>query len=567
MGKYHCWELKDRDAEPFKTILDGVKHHLNQSEYRVPKSILLGYDVYMIGKTPEKSTPRIMFHCRDKGPREEAVGVIVKSSGLLKSYPGLDVGHWKSPPHLPDIQPTAEHEHLEPSDTEDETKLPSKSTWTIAPPASTEHSSRRLIVESRGRDGSIMIATATVALAIESAGRVLYLAPAHAFFLNPNMETDQSPGSHEDDNGGNEYSLGIYDDSDESEEVEEDEEFVALTSQGSESPRLDATSINDGVQTSSDEGTSLGGTMPETTPVRQASFVDDKKSLKEDNRLKIWQQLAEEDSRNSLTGESGHITAISRSLDYVLLPMSTLMLTPLLPILHSGSIGKIEGPWISVAIATCRSIKIEGTLMNRPTFMRLPFSAKFQTVYPVRLYEPIQLGDSGAAVIGLHTRKIFGHIVVASHGALMAYIVPAADILANIGTREAKLVSNRSLIGGLPLRGSLYDSALAVDMPHGGEAAGSRYHSQVDHSLRQRQRLDLHGSSSPSDSGYGSIVSSVGTYQSGASLGAYRDYNTGLAASQVATRGNTTVVHHGGRGSYRPNEPTRNYSNHPQNNK
>jgi len=108
-GKFQCWDLANGQGEPLCSILADVATHMKEECGRVPGMALMGYNIFMIGENPESAIPHIMFHCPKDKPRKEAVDCI-KRSGLLKQYEGLGVGHWHSPPHLPNIQPTADED-------------------------------------------------------------------------------------------------------------------------------------------------------------------------------------------------------------------------------------------------------------------------------------------------------------------------------------------------------------------------------------------------------------------------------------------------------------------------
>lgn len=103
IGTNNCWRLKAPVEDQFRSILDKVKQQLQEAGCRMPSAAPLGYDTFMIGTTPAKTKPYIMFHCRKKEPREKAMSVI-KSSQLLKEHPRLEVGHWRFPPDAPNLQ-------------------------------------------------------------------------------------------------------------------------------------------------------------------------------------------------------------------------------------------------------------------------------------------------------------------------------------------------------------------------------------------------------------------------------------------------------------------------------
>ncbi|RDW68774.1 uncharacterized protein DSM5745_08534 [Aspergillus mulundensis] len=97
--KVNYWEAQGPAREAFVNISTSIQETLNDECLRVPSSSTLVYDVYMIGKTPGKAVPHIMFSCKASESRKKAVA-LVRKSDILDHYPGMELGHWESPPHL-----------------------------------------------------------------------------------------------------------------------------------------------------------------------------------------------------------------------------------------------------------------------------------------------------------------------------------------------------------------------------------------------------------------------------------------------------------------------------------
>ena len=386
VGKYNCWEVKNPSSDPFKCILEDVKRHLDQAGERVPESRLLGYDIFMIGNSPETAIPHIMFHCSRKEPRKKAA-LLIKESSLLGSYPGLNVGHWASPPHLSNIQTIQ-------CDGESETEI----AFVLEPMPSFPHKLHdgrpvlgdnsglfRLVVQQRNRT-ELETATppvsayATVSLGVKYDGQVCFVAPAHTFIF------EDSASLHCDDD--DDFELGGLDE--------------AASSTHEDEP--------DG------EPEHLVNGHAET----ELSLFS-----------KVFGSIFKDRQDHEISPAFGGCLLVSRRLDYVLLPRPSSLMSPLWQ-LSRDTVKQIENGETDVFSVNSQGITMPGVLMNRPSYMSLPGAKEFQVLYPVQFDAKLERGDSGAAVVCMSSAKIYGHIVVASTDASMAYIVPAFATLLDI---------------------------------------------------------------------------------------------------------------------------------------
>jgi hypothetical protein len=90
--KYSCWTDKGPAEEAFKKLSTEIAAVIKNKLGPVPSSSLIIYDIFMIGETAKTTVPQIMFSCNRKALRKAAVDV-VRKSGILKDYPGVETGH------------------------------------------------------------------------------------------------------------------------------------------------------------------------------------------------------------------------------------------------------------------------------------------------------------------------------------------------------------------------------------------------------------------------------------------------------------------------------------------
>lgn len=78
---------------------------------------------------------------------------------------------------------------------------------------------------------------------------------------------------------------------------------------------------------------------------------------------------------------------------------------------------------------------IRGEISSDLTLTKFPGSHKISRVFTAHLSEKIRMGDSGSAVIDAKTGDFYGHVALGTIPGSMVYIVPAADIFADIHSR------------------------------------------------------------------------------------------------------------------------------------
>lgn len=435
-GKYKCWEIKNRDAEPFSVILDRVRSELLQHCSRVPKSSFLGYDLYMIGQSPEQSIPHIMFHCPREHPRKEAMKHVSKS-GILDDFQGLAVGQWRSPPHMPQIVLAAGTASGTPELREPLEDIlihlacqiessPSSRNQNVAGVSSDpqgKHKQLELTIERTFRTSSTpgAVRKATVAITVSFEGRICYLVPAHVLF--DEAASLQCEGSDDDA-----FEFGGFDHQVESET--DDLETVQITSLASTSPKSESPELPESCSDQFDSYYGGREESPEMTSAENSAFF-----------LSSATDIPSQQLPNAI--DSLGLPLVSPSLDYALIEASPrdgwsdrlLQLTDHV----ARNIGEDQTP---VNLRNIYGRVINGTLSSRPTFMRFPNGSSSELVYPVSLQGHLRPGDCGAAVCDNVTGQLYGHVVAGSFQGSIAFIVSAVSVLRDIKGEKVRETSN-----------------------------------------------------------------------------------------------------------------------------
>ncbi len=414
-GKYKCWEVRDRDDEPFRTILDCVRHELEQGCGRVPKSYLIGYDIFMIGESPEGSIPHIMFHCSKEGPRKEAMNYI-KKSGLLKEYKGLGVGQWKSPPHLPNISLAAE---ILDNDVASQPlfRLATGLGATHNRPFSDTRPLELLVADRAGHTPR----KATVALSACFGNEPCFLAPSHVFMGDITIPGETS--------GDDDAEFSAFDENQDPYAANDDLDETDLLSRGSQSPDIAQFPMFED-----------GDVFEEPLALdRATSWSSDSTASESASDWRWSPRLSMQDTPKFLQASLDGCKFVCPSMDYVLIPAkpgSVVFFN--VTELCATTVGQITEKMTPIYTEyTCGRV-CTGMLRNMPSHMQFPGASTFQKVYPATFPGGLKAGDSGAAVSCLASGKILGHVVAGSFDAGVAFIVPACDVLSSIRREETK---------------------------------------------------------------------------------------------------------------------------------
>jgi hypothetical protein len=226
LGRNRCWEvagpaqtMSDCLFPKIKGLLESRNEYLNEKE-PIPVAIILGF--YMIGRVEQKSNPTLLVTCVKKVPRRKALNIIMES-GVLSLYPGVLLAESARSPLS--LRPAVS---LAMDDLEGDFGI------YLAPlNYSSNHLNGMRVYIQNKRDGSAASRSATIGGLVYSENEQLErkyygITVAHVFV--PSSPDDQLQPASED---SEEDDIGFAFFGRDSENEEEDEEFIEVTSRGS----------------------------------------------------------------------------------------------------------------------------------------------------------------------------------------------------------------------------------------------------------------------------------------------------------------------------------------------
>ncbi|CEJ86335.1 hypothetical protein VHEMI04078 [[Torrubiella] hemipterigena] len=423
---FKWWEIRDPTQEPFNSILDKVRQSLDCCR-SIPPSALLLIDIFIRGTSLESCVLCVMLAGATKRHRKAAIRGLRRSKPL-QQYSGLKMDHWDWPPHAPNIvlmggntgpeNATIVYSHrlfdisLSTSvKTEDSTEAPGNYKYIIVARNNTDATSR----------------TGIVSCAVHTGGTYYLLTPAHIFTPSTANDTGEQIQLHNSDS--------ITDSS-------SDSEFLR---QASSTP----SDIRRAISPSTTSESISQELEQDASPVQHGVNEEEQSP----NILPIWPI-------------SDEIRLFSPELDYALLRSAFRFPNIVfeLPQLTSDTIMPIKMEPTLVQVQTLSSGTMAGSIDGRATYMKLPYSNKFTTLYPISLLGTVKEGDCGSPVLDPKTKKIYGFITAASTEGRVAYMIAAKAILDDIDNRVGTVVSAfdaAKMHSQIPLRPFILDP----DMP------------------------------------------------------------------------------------------------------
>ncbi|KAL4967034.1 uncharacterized protein BDV14DRAFT_170484 [Aspergillus stella-maris] len=180
-GKLRYWEAQGPAQEAYGRICTNIQDILNGSCGPVRCSSAIVYDIYMIGRAPATAVPHIMFSCKQRKSRKQAVSA-VRASGILNGCPGFELGHWEYPPHIANIRLLA--------DTSDGDSVCSSYSLTPIFDALDPSSTLALRLQETNCMANNPMAPriATIGSTVKHNGQLFYVAPRHVFFNDEDLQ-------------------------------------------------------------------------------------------------------------------------------------------------------------------------------------------------------------------------------------------------------------------------------------------------------------------------------------------------------------------------------------------
>lgn len=481
LGRDECWEAVGEARQKFKEIASEIKNHLEKCSDPLAHPVV--WTIYMIGRTPEESIPTIMFCGRDKNARTE-VKKMIKTSGIMDRHPGFRIGsrteefqHYARRKRRKPAVQTCSGSPVEvtrakqrpPSDTRSETPvlhdLPHTTTcghdqefWNVTEgvedrqqtytgtaagavkailySSSDTGPGMRILIQGFHGDSS-PLRPATGGGFIDHRGSIFLTTVAHAFHDDLVNAPPRSP-----ENCDIEFELN-----DDSEEEEDDIEFLSRCSASHAPSELDTISRRTFSDTTSEfEQSSMivsatdhminasgANLVPVRNPMVRAQTREPRLLVKSDDLLL---PVGEHIILSTTGSRSG--------LDYCLIEIEAneLFNFKQLPLKFDQSLRPVpsgvvmrEPRDVDVVAATGSGGLLKGRLSGTPSFLMLPGSNLIQEVWAVRHDTEVINGDCGAWVVDALNGDLFGHIVGGSPGLKVSYIIPAHFIFEDLKDR------------------------------------------------------------------------------------------------------------------------------------
>lgn len=414
-GIFKCWKAQGPAQEVFQHMSIEIKDLLEKDCGPVPSSSFVHFDIFMIGETPAAAIPHIMFSCKKREPRKEALAAVRKSEILSHYTPGIELGHWDYPPYIKDLQFLGSS--TESIDSDESTATPQCHLTPVYDKTQPWKVSAMQLQLSPGNDLAYL-RKATVGSILEVAEKRFYLAPAHIF---PGCSSTLHIISDEDtEKDDSDCEFGDFEGLGDEDEVE----FMSQYSITPESSDVDSESDCDFEDYSSD------GDNEDVPSIElwEEPIVDNESSIVADLSVLEVAETAREDHTVRLEIKSPSFTSVE--LDCALIEVGDNdYLTATLPTLSHFTVGQVEPGDVVVTTITGSGKAMTGTLSGRPLYVRLPDTRTYQKAFVVDFAEYLQPGDCGSIVRNASTGDIYGHIFAGSVESKVAYIIPAIDVL------------------------------------------------------------------------------------------------------------------------------------------
>ena len=413
--RYSCWEAKGQAREAFDKLRCEIKECLQASN--APASDIVTWSIYMVGRTEDTASPKVLICSTDQKCRKRIRGII-KDSTIMNKYPGIGLGDVSTLPDRHVIQ-----------------ELAREAIQALIPPEHRAHAKGVVLAEKTQcyvgmqlfvvdeEDYSLRPITAGPFVNL---GDVLYnLTIAHTF------EKKQTPpdlaGTTELDDcdfegmsdGELSHDTTVTNSTTSptgSATSEEADDEAGSSILDGEPPLAITTDVSEAI--SPDSSRSWAGKLsddPESaTPALQAPSLPDASCLRYFGKVQF----------SSLTDKTSFdfmdYTLIQLADDAEFLGRYDFSGRPI----SVGIIGKDD-----IAItALMRRGSVPGILTATPSYICLPGYSKFALAYTARLKTTLASGDCGSAIIDRNSREFYGHLIAGGRESNIGYLISAAEV-------------------------------------------------------------------------------------------------------------------------------------------
>ena len=455
IGRVQIYEAIGEAREIFDKLSEAIVTHLNENNSKLQDSAcFVDLSLFMMGKSPDRTKPVVMFVSNDKVVRKEAFGMI-KRSGIMDDYPAFGLGEMELKAEFENLQflgSQAKSTSVGAVDPRPTFVAPEELVEVLATKTGPLAGRRLKVNIQNGSTTNTNLAAAGGVVSYKGS----YMLHSVDHFLQPvRIEEDvsirdQSLASDGSEDDSECEVIGFSDDED------EDDGCVDVTSRGSATPILsDSESASDSL---------LESEAQEDAAFSFGSFNDQDIHVSElQSRLEIvsGQPSFDEPSNGGRSTRIGRVALRSALLDSTFVRID--ITNPDATGVNVSQLRNVAIPLESYRehIETMPSDTeiqtstpngaIAGTLSGTPSFVRLPGSKVFQEVYVAKLEKSLFPGDCGSWIKNAVSGKLFGHVIAGSPTTGLVLLIPAVKVfgeaLAAFSAQEVKSQGVRSIDG------------------------------------------------------------------------------------------------------------------------
>jgi len=436
-GRLLVFEARGPAREKFTNdISDAILKHLRDSSDQLQDSATyVGLSLFMMGKSPERTEPVVMFVSDDKNARMEALQ-LVKDSGIMDDFPGFGLSQMSLRAEFENLRPLGSHA-TQTSSMGARGASQTTDTSFYAPDRLIDVFGNldrvKPILEvavngaSAGTDASRRFATPGGIVIFRNE----FLVHTVSHFLKPSA----TPPSLAGERDGRFSELEESDDECEiiglGDSEDEDDDMAEITSRGSVTP-----SVSD---FDSDPDYDIASGSERSDRHSEASFEDREVQTSYYPRPDMT-LLGGSLSERFVTGIKeplpmiGSVVETSEYLDSSFIRLDTRpqpFPCSVIPLKSYHNYVETAPSDAAVYTRTRRGV-ICGQLSGTPFFVRLPGTKDFQEVHTVKLDAPLTPGDCGCWIKNSATGKLYGHVVAGSTTSGLALVMPAARVFAQL---------------------------------------------------------------------------------------------------------------------------------------
>jgi hypothetical protein len=448
VGGHTFWKTKGPARAAFDILKPKIRDKLNSCLVTQPQNWLT-FSIYMIGNTPQTTTPFVMFISEQREDRKKAQHA--SKQLVTQHYAGIRMGNMATAPEFDILQQLGSRGF-------EDTGICSSSSG-----LSIQLRERRVTVKSIGDEAGYP-REASVGGIVYNGSKRFILTAGHIF--GPLIPDDPVPPYPR-----NEVNLDWGGDSEEdpsynNDEEEEEEEEVEFMSRGSLSPKGTGSnaSSRSGILFSRSpspsesvaimtEGSSIPNTMMMDYNVEDAAPQASQETgmntmisplsqpwpatqaLQTSNNecalATAVSDLSEQESEQDIV--FGQLVYCSLDLDCALIEVPATYEVPsdvLMPRVSHVVQEILEDSKVITQLASGHAI--HGDLSGTTSLSRLPFGNTFQEIYTVQYEEFLHKGDCGSWVVDVSTGGLYGHIIAGSVRTGVGYLITAHAIFADI---------------------------------------------------------------------------------------------------------------------------------------